>query len=75
MVAWYGAGAATAGVYKSSDGGSSWKLMSGLPSGSGLANAVRLESASTTGVVYASCFAICGRPLRGKRKLRDCGGA
>ena len=56
MVAWYGAGAATAGVYKSSDGGGTWKLMSGLPSGSGLANAVRLESASTTGVVYASCF-------------------
>ena len=47
---------ATAGVYKSTNGGTSWTLMAGLPSAAKLANAVRLDSASTNGVVYAVCF-------------------
>jgi photosystem II stability/assembly factor-like uncharacterized protein len=56
MVAtWYKAGAATAGVYKSENGGNSWDLLPGLPSGSGL-DTVRLESGSKQGVVYVTCF-------------------
>src|SRR5262249_8311505 len=51
-------GSGTAGVYKSTKGANTgaadWKLMTGLPSGSTLGNAIRIESATTTGIVYAS---------------------
>ncbi len=53
-------GAGTAGVYKSTKGPNTetgdWQLLTGLPSGTGLGNAVRLDSASTAGVAYISYF-------------------
>ena len=51
-------GVATGGVYRSTDAGANWKLMSGLTSGASLGNAVRLESAASTGHVYVSLFAL-----------------
>jgi len=50
------AGVGTAGVYKSTDEGATWQLMAGLPFNFFLGNAVRLESASATGRVYATLF-------------------
>lgn len=49
-----GASTSNNGVYRSPDGGATWELMTGLPSGSALSNsgAVRLESGFTQGVVY-----------------------
>jgi hypothetical protein len=48
-----GASTSNNGIYRSPDGGASWQLMNGLPSGSALIDgAVRLESGSVTGVIY-----------------------
>jgi photosystem II stability/assembly factor-like uncharacterized protein len=54
-----GAQQAKNGVYKSTDSGASWTLLSGLPSGAalggdGASGAVRIESSTTAGVVYVS---------------------
>jgi hypothetical protein len=49
------------GVYWSADAGTTWQLMNGLPSGAALGAggaAVRLESGSGTGVVYASLLTV-----------------
>jgi photosystem II stability/assembly factor-like uncharacterized protein len=52
------AGVATAGVYKSTDEGATWQLMGALPNNFFLGGAVRLESASATGTVYTTLFAM-----------------
>src|SRR5580658_258715 len=52
-----GSGQAQNGVYRSTDGGTTWQLMSGLPSGATI-GAARLESGSGTGVVYASILTL-----------------
>src|SRR5262245_56011727 len=50
------AGVGTAGVDKSIDAGTSWQLLTGLPFNLFLGGAVRLESASAAGTMYASLF-------------------
>ena len=53
------------GVYRSTDGGASWQLLSGLPSGAALSDdstAVRLESGSGSGVVYAAILTFGSNP-------------
>jgi photosystem II stability/assembly factor-like uncharacterized protein len=56
MVAGYNnAGVGTAGVYRSTDEGVTWQLL-GLPFNFFLGNAVRLESATSSGTVYVTLF-------------------
>jgi len=55
------------GVYKSTDSGATWKLLSGLPSGAALGGdnaqgAVRIESGTTAGVVYVSMLTVGPNP-------------
>jgi photosystem II stability/assembly factor-like uncharacterized protein len=63
-----GAQQAQNGVYKSTDSGATWILLSGLPSGAALsagANnpaAVRLESGTASGVVYVSMLTLGANP-------------
>jgi photosystem II stability/assembly factor-like uncharacterized protein len=47
-------GAAPNGVYKSVDGGDNWTPAAMLPSGGNLGGAIRLDSGSKAGVVYAA---------------------
>lgn len=59
VVANTGANQVLNGVYRSTDGGSTWQLLSALPSGAALSepngqSAVRLESGTGWGVVYAA---------------------
>jgi photosystem II stability/assembly factor-like uncharacterized protein len=51
-------GISTGGVYRSTDAGGSWKLMTGLTSGAALGGTVRLESATAKGHVYVTLFAL-----------------
>jgi photosystem II stability/assembly factor-like uncharacterized protein len=50
------AGVGTAGVYKSTDEGATWQMMTGMPFNLFLGSAVRLESAAATGTVYSALF-------------------
>jgi photosystem II stability/assembly factor-like uncharacterized protein len=47
-------GAAPNGIYESSDGGDNWAPTATLPSGANLGAAIRLDSASTPGILYAA---------------------
>jgi hypothetical protein len=58
-----GASQAQNGVYRSTDGGSTWDLLTGLPSGASIGSqyasgAVRLDSGKGTGVVYVSILTL-----------------
>ena len=62
-----GAAQAQNGVYQSIDNGVTWNLLSGLPSGAALGGAnitgaVRLESGSAAGIVYASMLVVGANP-------------
>jgi hypothetical protein len=62
-----GAEQAQNGVYKSTDSGASWTLLTGLPSGAALggdnaSGAVRLESGTAPGVVYVSMLTVGPNP-------------
>ena len=55
------------GVYKSTNSGANWTLLGGLPSGAALgganaSGAVRIESATTSGVVYVSMLTLGPNP-------------
>ncbi len=50
------AGVGTTGVYRSTDEGAHWTLMTGLPSSFFLGSAVRLESAASATTLYATLF-------------------
>jgi photosystem II stability/assembly factor-like uncharacterized protein len=52
------AGVGTSGVYRSTDAGVTWQIMTGLPFNFFLGSAVRLESASATGTVYVTLFSM-----------------
>jgi Abnormal spindle-like microcephaly-assoc'd, ASPM-SPD-2-Hydin len=63
------------GVYKSTDSGGSWTLLSGLPPGAALgvsdaagnnaAGAVRVESGTAAGVVYVAMLTLGSTPAQG----------
>ena len=62
-----GAQQAQNGVYKSTDSGTTWTLLSGLPSGAALggsnvSGAVRIESGTAEGVVYVSMLTVGANP-------------
>lgn len=56
------------GVYQSTDGGATWNLLSGLPSGAALGSnsgggaAVRLDSGTSVGIVYAAMLTLGPNP-------------
>jgi hypothetical protein len=74
VVAKTGAQQAQNGVYKSTDGGTTWTLLTGLPSGAALRDAraegiqnnnlpaVRIESGTAPGVVYISMLTVGANP-------------
>ena len=62
-------GAAPNGIYQSIDGGDNWSPTAILPSGANLGAAIRLDSASTPGVLYAAY--LVGSALSRRRRPRQ----
>lgn len=65
VVAISGANESKNGVYRSTDGGTTWQLLSGLPSGADLndgSTAIRLESGTKSGVVYTAILPLSPNP-------------
>jgi photosystem II stability/assembly factor-like uncharacterized protein len=68
-------GGTTAGVWKTSDGGLNWtQLTSGVATGSNIGAAIRLESGSTAGTVYAAYLTPGGQNAVVKRVKTTDGG-
>src|SRR5262249_36783007 len=68
-------GGGTAGVWKTTDGGQNWtQLTNGLAPGAGRGPAIRLDSASTVGIVYVASLTSGGANAVVKRAKTNDGG-